>query len=106
MRHFFISQSLIVLYFRRLTTYVLYVFTVEDIYAALSRCATLHPSTDDESTTPALDLGSLVTGDEDEVDGETVEEAVETNGTSNATNGEAGRVRQDYATPDSRFAPY
>lgn len=79
---------------------------VEEIYAALSRCAALHPSTDDENTAPALDLGSLVTGNEDgseEGDGHTVPSVI---GSTNGESGAAGRVRQDYATPDSRFAPY
>jgi hypothetical protein len=82
--------------------------TVEDIYAALSRCAALHPSTDDENTAPALDLGSLITGNEDglEGDGHTAPSADSTSGTTNGEAAAAGRVRQDYATPDSRFAPY
>lgn len=82
---------------------------VEEIYAALSRCATLFPSTDDERP-PAIDFGSLITGNDDaEVDGTSIPggAGAGTNGSSSAsTSGEAGRVRQDYATPDSRFAPY
>lgn len=81
---------------------------MEEIYAALSRCASLHPSVDEEHP-PAIDLGSLVTGNEDglEGDGTTTPAVPAEDGTStSATSTEAGRVRQDYATPDSRFAPY
>jgi hypothetical protein len=76
---------------------------VEEIYSALSRCASLHPSTDEEHP-PAFDFGSLVTGNEDGLEGDgTTAPAVPA---EEGANGEAGRVRQDYATPDSRFAPY
>lgn len=81
---------------------------VEPLFAALSHCASLHPSTSDgdDDGSPFASLGPFGTGlgSSSGADGafDDAEEGEEPGGGLSAT----GRVRTDYQTPDSRYRPY
>ena len=78
--------------------------TVQAIYAAMSKCASSHPSTDaGEGQAQAL-----ADDDEGEADWAELLRQADANGNDAAGQGmsEAGRVRVDYSTPNARFGPY
>ena len=92
-------------------------FAVNTIYAAMSKCASLHPSSDPSSGGP---LGLGESGSTEPDWDELMRQANANSGsgaggenddaTADADEGddltEAGRVRVDYATPSARFNPY
>ncbi|SPO40325.1 uncharacterized protein PSFLO_05807 [Pseudozyma flocculosa] len=97
--------------------------TVDQLFEALSHCASLHPSAGgggDGGSHPFSGFAPFGTGDPDamavdgafddadEDDDAIVADAQPTNGDGAGTAelSEAGRVRNDFQTPDSRFRPY
>lgn len=73
---------------------------VEPLFAALSHCASLHPSVqDDAGGNPFAGMGPFGTGNAIS-DAQQFDDADE-NGLS-----ESGRVRADFQTPDARYRPY
>ena len=88
---------------------------VNTIYAAMSKCASLHPSSDPSSG------GALGLGESESTEPDWDELMRQANANSSGAGGEndnatddgerndlteAGRVRVDYATPSARFNPY
>lgn len=82
---------------------------MEPLFEALSSCASLHPSlSEDDGGNPFASLGAFGTGASNgaslEVNG-AFDDADETQ-EGDAHLSDAGRVRNDYQTPDNRFRPY
>lgn len=71
------------------------IHAVDDLFAAFSQCAAAFPT--DTSPEDGLDDGAIFA----DADGEAAEGEGEGEDLS-----EAGRVRADFSTPSSRYAPY
>lgn len=85
---------------------------VEPLFEALSQCASLHPSgnEEDDSGNPFASIGAFGTGNYSGAYGEqeegTFDDAEADDGEATEGLTEGGRVRNDFQTPDSRFKPY
>lgn len=75
---------------------------VQAVYAAMSRCASLHPSVD----TPNGQAEALGGDDDDGADWADLMRQADGNDGREEEVSEAGRVRVDYSTPSARFGPY
>ncbi len=91
--------------------------SLDQLFEALSHCASLHPSgpTEDDGGHPFAGFapfGTGASGEELEGEDDGAFDDAETNGDHEDVEGdeqelsETGRVRTDFQTPDSRFRPY